>query len=197
MSNPREPAARAVSDAVDALAYPAFYTRTAVFLHWLIALLIACGFTLGTYMVDLHISPRKLRLYSYHKWIGITVLALVLIRLVWRLTHRPPPQVPMPRWQLRTAQATHYLLYALMIATPVCGWLYSSASGYPVVYLKLWQLPDLVHKNRDLAKVLVEIHGFLGWSIFWVVLLHVAAALKHHFIDRDDTLRRMLAWRRS
>lgn len=197
MSNPREPAARAVSDAVDALAYPAFYTRTAVFLHWLVALLIACGFTLGTYMVDLHISPRKLRLYSYHKWIGITVLALVLIRLVWRLTHRPPPAVPMPRWQLRTAQATHYLLYALMIATPVCGWLYSSASGYPVVYLKLWQLPDLVHKNRDLAKVLVEIHGFLGWSIFWVVLLHMAAALKHHFIDRDDTLRRMLAWRRS
>jgi len=197
MSNPREPAARAVSDAVDALAYPAFYTRTAVFLHWLVALLIACGFTLGTYMVDLHISPRKLRLYSYHKWIGITVLALVLIRLVWRLTHRPPPEVPMPRWQLRAAQATHYLLYALMIATPVCGWLYSSASGYPVVYLKLWQLPDLVHKNRDLAKVLVEIHGFLGWSIFWVVLLHMAAALKHHFIDRDDTLRRMLAWRRS
>jgi cytochrome b561 len=197
MSNPREPVARVVSDAVDALAYPAFYTRTAVFLHWLIALLIACGFTLATYMVDLHISPRKLRLYSYHKWIGITVLALVLIRLVWRLTHRPPPEVPMPRWQLRAAQATHYLLYALMIATPVCGWLYSSASGYPVVYLKLWQLPDLVHKNRDLAKVLVEIHGFLGWSIFWVVLLHMAAALKHHFIDRDDTLRRMLAWRRS
>jgi cytochrome b561 len=197
MSNPREPAARAVSDAVDALAYPAFYTRTAVFLHRLIALLITCGFTLGAYMVDLHISPRKLRLYSYHKWIGITVLCLVLIRSVWRLTHRPPPEVPMPRWQLRSAQAMHYLLYALMIVTPVCGWLYSSASGYPVVYLKLWQLPDLVHKNPDLAKVLVQVHGFLGWSIFWLVMLHVAAALKHHFVDHDDTLRRILAWRRS
>jgi cytochrome b561 len=121
----------------------------------------------------------------------------VLIRLVWRLTHRPPPEVPMPNWQLRTARATHYLLYALMIVTPLCGWLYSSASGYPVVYLKLWQLPDLVHKNSALAKVLVQIHGFLAWSIFWIVLLHVAAALKHHLVDRDDTLRRMLAWRRS
>jgi len=197
MSSPGEPAARAVSTAVDALAYPAIYTRTAIALHWLVALLIACGFSLGTYMVDLHISPRKLRLYSYHKWIGITVLALVLIRLVWRLTHKPPPEVPMPNWQLRSARATHYLLYALMIVTPLCGWLYSSASGYPVVYLKMWQLPDLVHKNPALAKVLVQIHGFLAWSIFWIVLLHVAAALKHHLVDRDDTLRRMLAWRRS
>jgi cytochrome b561 len=173
------------------------YTRTAVWLHWLIAALIACGFTLGAYMVDLHMSPRKLRLYSYHKWIGITILALALIRLGWRLTHRPPPDVPMPRWQLRAAQTTHYLLYALLLLTPLFGWMYSSASGYPVVYLKLWQLPDLVHKNPDLAKVLVEIHGFLAWTILWIVLLHVAAALKHHFIDRDDTLRRMLAWRRS
>lgn len=177
--------------------FSAFYTRTAVLLHWLIALLIACGFGLGVYMVDLHLSPRKLRLYSYHKWIGITVLALVLIRVLWRLTHRPPPEVPMPRWQLRTAQGTHYLLYALMIATPLFGWLYSSASGYPVVYLKLWQLPDMVHKNPDLAKVLVQVHAFLGWSILWLVLLHAAAALKHHFIDRDDTLRRILAWRKS
>src|SRR5579872_1194828 len=98
MSTPPKSAVRAVSSAVDALAYPAFYTRTAVFLHWLMALLIACGFSLGAYMVDLHMSPTKLRLYNYHKWIGITVLLFVLVRLVWRLTHRPPPEVAMPRW---------------------------------------------------------------------------------------------------
>src|ERR1019366_8524687 len=144
------------------------YTRTAVALHWLIALLITCGFSLGAYMVDLHISPRKVRFYAYHKWIGITVLALVLIRSVWRLTHKPPPEEPMPRWQLRAAHLTHYLLYALLIATPLCGWLDTSAAGIPVVYLKLWQLPDLVHKNRDLAKVLAEIHGFLAWTLLWV-----------------------------
>jgi cytochrome b561 len=173
------------------------WSRTAVALHWLMALLIAGGFSLGVYMVDLHMSPTKVRLYSYHKWIGITVLGLVLIRSIWRLTHAPPPDVPMPRWQLQTARWTHGLLYALMIITPVCGWLYSSATGYPVVYLKLWQLPDLVHKNKQLADVLVEIHGDLGWALGWIVALHVAAALKHHFIDHDSTLRRMLAWRRS
>jgi cytochrome b561 len=197
MSGPAESGAKAASAAIDALAYPAVYSRTAIILHWLIALLIACGFSLGAYMVDLHTSPTKVRLYAYHKWIGITVLALVLVRSVWRLTHTPPPAVPMPRWQLHAARWTHYLLYALMIATPVCGWLYTSAAGYPVVYLKLWQLPDLVHKNKALADVLVEVHGDLGWALGWLVVLHAAAALKHHFIDHDSTLRRMLAWRRA
>ena len=84
-----------------------------------------------------------------------------------------------------------------MIATPIFGWLYSSASGYPVVYLKLWQLPDLVAKNKVLADQLVQVHAFLAWTLFGVVLLHAAAALKHHFFDRDATLRRMLTWRRA
>jgi cytochrome b561 len=173
------------------------YTRTAVALHWLIALLIGAGFTLGATMTDLHMSPRKLRLYSYHKWIGITVLGLVLIRLLWRLTHRPPPDEPMPSWQRTAAHWTHGLLYALMICTPVVGWLYSSASGYPVVYLKLWQLPDLVPKNDALAKILVDVHGTLAWTLLAVVALHSAAALKHHFVDRDATMRRILSWRTS
>ena len=148
-------------------------------------------------MVDLHASPTKVRLFSYHKWIGMTVLGLVLIRSVWRLTHTPPPELPMPRWQRLVARSTHYLLYLLLIATPLCGWLYTSATGYPVVYLKLWQLPDLVHKNKQLADVLVEVHSDLAWALLWLVVLHSAAALKHHFIDHDSTLRRMLAWRRS
>jgi cytochrome b561 len=171
------------------------YTRTAVALHWLIAVLITAGFTLGATMTDLHVSPRKVRLYAYHKWIGITVLGLVLIRCVWRLTHRPPPEEPMPDWQRRVAHFTHGLLYALMVCVPLVGWLYSSAAGYPVVYLKLWQLPDLLPKNEATAKILVEVHGYLAWTLCWVVLLHTAAALKHHYVDHDATLRRMLAWR--
>ena len=180
----------------DVVQHRPVYTRTAVALHWVITLLITAGFTLGATMTDLHMSPRKLKLYSYHKWIGITVLGLVLIRLLWRVTHPAPPDEPMPRWQRIAAHVTHWLLYLLMIATPIVGWLYSSASGYPVVYLKLWQLPDLVAKNKKLADVLVQVHGLLAWTLFWVVLLHVAAALKHHFFDRDATLKRMLAWQR-
>jgi len=178
-------------------AQPTGFTRTAVLLHWFMAALILGGFTLGTYMVDLHMSPTKLRLFAYHKWIGITVLGLVVVRSLWRLTHAPPPEVPMPRWQLLAARGTHLLLYALMIVTPIFGWMYSSAAGVPVVYLKLWQLPDLVHKNKELADVLKEIHGDLGWALGWIVLLHAAAAVKHHFVDRDVTLRRMLSWRRT
>jgi cytochrome b561 len=173
------------------------YGRTAVTLHWLVALLITAGFTLGATMVDLHMSPRKVRFYAYHKWIGITVLALVLVRLPWRLTHQVPPDEPMPAWQRHAAHVTHWLLYALMLAVPMVGWMYTSAAGYPVVYLKLWQLPDLVSKNKQLADTLVEVHGFLAWTMLWVVVLHVAAAAKHHFVDRDATLRRMLSWRRG
>lgn len=167
------------------------YTRTAISLHWLMFLLLAGGFSIGAYMADLHVSPLKVKLFAYHKWIGVTLLALGLIRLLWRLTHRPPPDLPMPRWQAIAAHTAHWLLYVLMIATPLVGWLYSSAAGFPIVYLKLWRLPDLIQKNEELAKRLVEVHGFLAWTLLWIVVLHAAAALKHAFFDRDATLKRM------
>jgi cytochrome b561 len=170
------------------------YTRTALSLHWLIAGLIACGFTLGTIMTDLAVSPQKLRLYNYHKWIGITVLGLAFIRGAWRLFHQPPAMVAMPAWQSRIAKSTHVLLYVLMFVVPLTGWMMSSAKGYPVVYLKLWQLPDLVPKNKALGETLEDVHAVLAWSMAAVVSLHLAGALKHHFIDRDDTLRHMLRW---
>ncbi len=176
------------------MAERATYTRTAIALHWLMALLLTAGFTLGATMGDLAMSPRKLRLFAYHKWIGITVLGMVLIRLLWRLLHRPPADLPMAAWQRVSAHATHWLLYVLMIVTPLVGWMYSSASGYPVVYLKLWQLPDLVHKDQALAKTLESVHAVLAWTLLWIVVLHVLAALKHRFIDRDATLGRMWNW---
>jgi cytochrome b561 len=180
------------TSATAAAVLPATYTRTAIALHWVVALLITASFTLGFTMNALPISPQRVRLFAYHKWIGITVLGLVLIRSLWRLTHASPPDEPMPRWQAAVAHLTHWLLYALMIIQPLSGWLYSSADGYPVVYLKLWQLPDLVPKNKDLAEVLEQVHVSCAWILLGVVMLHIAGALKHHFIDRDATLNRML-----
>jgi cytochrome b561 len=170
------------------------YTRTAVALHWLIVGLVAVGFTLGWIMTDLAVSPLKLRMYNWHKWVGITVLGLAVVRVLWRLTHRPPALLPAPAWQRMAAQAVHGLLYLVMVLLPLSGWIYSNAAGFPVVYLGLWRLPDLVAKDKALAEVLVQRHELLGAVLLALVTLHALAALKHHFFDRDDTLRRMLRW---
>ena len=171
------------------------YTRTAIALHWTIAALIITAFTLGWIMTDLAISPLKLRMFNWHKWVGITVLGLFFVRLLWKLTHRAPPLLPMPAWQRISAHALHGLLYLLMLAQPITGWLYSNAAGFPVVYLGLIPLPNLTGKDKALAEIYEERHSLVGWILLAAIGLHVAAAIKHHFFDRDDTLRRMLRWR--
>ena len=173
------------------------YTRTAISLHWLIALLIFAAFPLGVYMHDLPLSPDKLRLYSYHKWMGITVLMLAAIRLSWRFTHRPPPlPASMPRWEALAAQSVHVLLYVLLFAIPLSGWLMSSAKGFQTVWFGVLPLPDLVGKDKALGKLLEEVHETLNFTLLALVIAHVAGALKHHFIERDDILARMLPFLR-
>jgi cytochrome b561 len=172
------------------------YTRAAVVLHWASAVLIFCGFGLGLTMVALEFSPAKLRLYAVHKWIGITVFLLAAARLAWRAAHpAPPPLASMPAWQKRAAHVTHVLLYALMLVIPLSGWIYSSATGVSVVYLGLFPLPDLVPKDRESAKVLLLVHQTLNFTLAAMVTLHVAAALWHHFVDRDGVMARMLPGR--
>ena len=169
------------------------YTTSAIALHWMVAALIFCAFPLGLYMSDLKLSPLKLQLVSYHKWLGVTIFLLVLVRLIWRATHTPPAlPASIAAWQQRTAHALHHLLYALMLGIPVSGWLMSSAKGVPVVYLGLLKLPDLVGKNKALGNALETLHASLNYALLALVLLHIAAALKHQFVDRDDTLSRML-----
>jgi cytochrome b561 len=170
------------------------YAAPAIALHWIIAALMAVALPLGLYMHELKLSPLKLQLYSYHKWIGVTVFALAALRLAWRLVQSPPPALPMTAWQARVAMLAHGALYVLMFAIPLTGWLHSSATGVPTVYLGLWQLPDLVSASKPLARTLREIHAALGNALLAVVALHVAAALKHHWVDRDDTLWRMWPW---
>jgi cytochrome b561 len=168
------------------------YSTTAIVLHWAVAILILAGFPLGLYMHDLPISPAKLKLYSYHKWIGITVLGLACARLAWRAGHRPPPPVPMPAWQARAAAAAHLGLYLLMLATPLAGWLMSSALGFKVVWLGVLPLPDLVGKDKALGEALKAVHQGLAFALAAIVAVHAAAALEHHFRRRDGTLARML-----
>jgi cytochrome b561 len=172
------------------------YTRTAVTLHWITAVLIVAGFAIGLYAVDLKLSPTKLRLYSWHKWIGVTVFWLAIARLAWRWKFPAPPlPMTMPRWERLVARGTHAAIYVLLLVLPVSGWIMSSASGVPVVYFGVWQLPDLVAKDKALADVLKLVHYGLNKTLLTLVVLHVAAALKHHFVDRDSVLRRMLSWR--
>ncbi|MBS0370895.1 MAG: cytochrome b [Proteobacteria bacterium] len=168
------------------------YTGPAIAAHWLIAILILAAFPLGLYMHELTLSPTKLKLYSYHKWIGMTVLLLFVPRILWRLTHRPPAPLPMPAWQHKIAEGTHHLLYLLMFLVPLSGWLMSSAKGFQVVYFGVLPIPDLIGKDKELGELLEEMHEVLSWSLITLVGLHLAGALKHHIIDKDSTLRRML-----
>jgi cytochrome b561 len=173
------------------------YTKPAIVLHWLVALLIFAGFPLGLYMVDLPLSPDKLKLYSYHKWIGITVLLLAAIRLGWRLTHTPPPLPDsVAVWQRRASAVVHGLLYLLMIVIPVSGWLMSSAKGFQTVWFGVLPLPDLLEKDRELGELLAGVHKILNFTLLGLVVLHVGAALQHHFIERQPFLQRM-GWGRK
>lgn len=169
------------------------YTGTAKVLHWLVALMIIGLFALGQYMSDLSMSPRKLQLYSWHKWFGVTVFLLALVRLGWRLTHQPPSlPTQMSKLQQLASHTAHAALYGLMLAIPISGWLMSSAKGYQTVWFGLLPIPDLLGKDKVLGDALAELHGALNGLLMFIVVVHVIATLKHHFIDRDDVLKRML-----
>ncbi len=167
------------------------YTSFAVLLHWLMALAITASFIVGSYMADLPFSPARLKLYNYHKWAGITILAFAAIRLLWRLSHKPPADLPMPAWQKASAHMAHWTLYALFFAVPLVGWAYSSAAGFPVVLFGVLPLPDFVSADKALAELIKPWHENLAWAMVAVVAVHVAGSLKHRFIDRDGLLSRM------
>jgi cytochrome b561 len=166
--------------------------------------LITVSVCLGLYMVELKLSPLKLKLYSWHKWAGVTIFLIAAARLMWRAWHpAPAPPVNSPPWQRAAAAINHWALYALLICIPISGWLMSSAFGVTVKYFGVIPLPDLLEKNKELAESLKLLHEVLVYTMLALVAMHVAAAVKHHVVDGDDVLHRMLPivkprpWKRS
>lgn len=172
---------------------PTSYGKPAVALHWLLAVLLTANFAFGLYTVGLPLSPAKLRNFSWHKWAGVTIFLLSFLRLAWRLrVGAPHLPLSVPPGQVALAKASHALLYGLFFAVPLTGWLFSSAAGFQTVYFGVLPIPDLVSKDKALADLLRLAHRTLNYLMAALVLGHVAAALKHHLVDRDDVLARML-----
>jgi cytochrome b561 len=171
---------------------PARYTRTAILLHWLIALLVVAQFAWGWWMLDIPKQPVGPRVdaFNLHKSVGLTILALMALRVVWRVGHAPPPLPPMQDWQARLARFTHVALYAALVIQPLAGYLGSEVSGYPVRYFGM-TLPGWGGKHEALKDFLSGVHLVTSWAIAALVALHVMGALKHALIDRDGLLARM------
>ena len=168
------------------------YTSVAIILHWVMALLIFATWSIAIAIDDMPLSPARITGLSWHKWLGVTLFFLVLVRILWRIAHPAPPlKLAMQVWQERAMQLTHLALYLLMLLIPVVGWLMSSAKGYTVNYFGLFELPDLVDKNKPLGHLLKEIHEWMANGLMLLVGLHILAALKHQFIDKDGLLSRM------
>jgi len=169
------------------------YTSVAIALHWLIALGVFCALPLGLYMSDLPLSPTKLQLYAYHKWLGISILMLVIVRLLWRFTHRPPALPDsMSAKEQRIAHGIAHGMYLFMLLVPISGWLMSSALGKPVVLFGVLPLPDLIGPNEETGKFFKEFHEVCNYIFSTLISLHILASLKHHFKDHDGILARML-----
>lgn len=162
-------------------------------LHWLIVLLIIGQGTVGLLMTGMRNSPDKIQLYALHKSFGLTILALVVLRLAWRLYAGTPRPVPgTPGWQEKIASLSHWTLYALLFAIPISGWVLNSASGFPLQWFGLFNLPAITGKDHDLHELAEDVHEMLFWTLVAVALVHAAAAFYHHLFQRDATLARML-----
>jgi len=169
------------------------YGAVSKFLHWTGGLLIIGLLGLGLYMESLDPAPGKYELYGIHKSLGIIVLALALTRVIWRrLNVTPSLPSKMAKGKKLGAHGTHFLLYILMLAMPLSGWLMSSAGGHTVTIFGWVTLPPLVDKNPNLGGIAHSAHGIIGWALIGLIALHFLAALYHHFVEKDSVLRRML-----
>jgi cytochrome b561 len=168
------------------------YRWPTIGIHWLTVLLIIAAFVLATILEDMTLSPLKLKLYSWHKWVGITVLFLLPLRLLFRFLDPLDHRAGLTALEVKASAAVHGVIYLLLIAVPMFGWLHSSAAGFPVVWLGVLPLPDLVGKDKALAEIFKELHEGSVNLLIALVVMHAAAALYHHHFRRDGVLARMV-----
>jgi len=162
-------------------------------LHWIIVVLVSIQFVVGSIAADLPLGMQRLILLSRHKSIGMTIFTLMILRLLWRLAN-PVPQLPvkMPGPEQHLARLTHWLFYILLLCIPVAGWTNSSASNLTVSWFGIFNWPDLVNPDKHIATIAKETHKILVWTLLVIISLHAVAALRHHFILKDNILARML-----
>ena len=177
---------------------PGRYTAIAQFFHWIIAALIVTQFVLAWTADDLPLGAHKLALLARHKSVGMTVLVLAILRLLWRFKH-PAPTLPtaMTPIERMLARSTHIAFYVLLFAMPMTGWMMSSAKNYSVSWFGLFTWPNLIAKNAAAFEFLKSTHDYLSDALFAMAVLHILAALKHHFWNKDDVLLRMLPFVKS
>ena len=169
------------------------YRAPAQVLHWLAAISVITGVGLGFAMLNAGPGPLQNKLFDLHRSFGALTLTLTGFRLLWRLYSPPPPMVTgLPAWQYVIARVTHVALYVLLFAVPLVGWAGTSAFGARIPVFGLFELPMLLEKNKEVADILLPLHGILALTLCALLAMHIGAALHHHFIRKDDTLRRML-----
>ncbi len=177
---------------------PARYTIPAQLLHWVIAALVVTQFALAWTAQDLPLGVHKLALLARHKSFGMTILMLAVLRLIWRFMNAPPElPVGMTRLERILARGTHIAFYVLLFAMPLSGWTMSSAKNYSVSWFGVFTWPNLIGQNETAFNVLKSTHYYLSNALFAIAVLHVLAALKHHFWNKDDVFLRMLPFTKT
>lgn len=164
----------------------------AILLHWLMAILLITLLVIGLYMTRIPISLQKLRLYGWHKEFGVLALMLVVVRLTWRMRNTTPSLGNLRPWEAIAARFVHGTFYIFMFALPISGWLITSAAGLPVSFFGWFLLPNLVSPNEAQRIIFSEVHEWLAYGLIAVFCMHVGAALKHYFINKDNIMQRML-----
>jgi len=169
------------------------YGTVAQGFHWVVALCVIGLLALGLYMTSLDPLPSTFKLYALHKSIGIVVLTLAVLRLIWKLTNPHPHSLPThAKWEKFLATLVHIFLYFAIIGMPLSGWIMSSAKNFPVSVFNQFTLPNLVGPSEEIAKLAADFHELTAYALIAAIVLHFAGAMKHHLIDKDGTLRRMI-----